>query len=200
VSAKKRTQSERSLVTKEKILMASSHLIALNGFSQLRVADIAAEAGISVGAVLHHYKTKDAILLATIEYAFSNVTHLSLRRAMKDFDGKDVWAELIDDAKEFFFSDYFFIAVNILLSSMTPSRLRNEIVEITKSARVPVEEAWVKALVSRGYSDKRAAELVAMTFSMIRGFAVRNLWDSSVGVWDEHLAMWKKLVEREMKK
>lgn len=51
---------------KEAILRAVVKLIATRGPEQTSVRNVAAEAGVSIGAVQHYYKTKDDLLLAAM--------------------------------------------------------------------------------------------------------------------------------------
>ncbi|MCW6509469.1 TetR/AcrR family transcriptional regulator [Lichenifustis flavocetrariae] len=59
----------RSLVTLEKIVAAAEALIARRGIGSLTMDAVAAEAGLSKGGVLHHFRTKEEL-----------VTNLALRK------------------------------------------------------------------------------------------------------------------------
>ncbi|EGG28704.1 transcriptional regulator, TetR family protein [Aequoribacter fuscus] len=60
-------QARKALATRERILQAVVELINESGFSGATSGQIARRAGITWGAVQHHFGTKDDILLAIIE-------------------------------------------------------------------------------------------------------------------------------------
>ncbi len=56
-------------VRREEILTATIDEIERRGMSALRVSDIAASLGVSSGLVFYHFDTKDALLVAALEFA-----------------------------------------------------------------------------------------------------------------------------------
>ena len=75
VTSRRRTQAERTEETRTRILKAASELIRRRGYARFRTADVAAEAGLSRGAQLHHFPTKDRS-----EEHTSNSSHYGLSR------------------------------------------------------------------------------------------------------------------------
>src|SRR5579871_2481000 len=63
---RRRTQAERSHETQTRILKAAAQLISKKGYARFRTADVAKAAGISRGTQLHHYPTKDLLVVATL--------------------------------------------------------------------------------------------------------------------------------------
>ncbi|HTT97569.1 MAG TPA: TetR/AcrR family transcriptional regulator [Rhizomicrobium sp.] len=60
-------QQERSRVTRERLLAAAEKVFAEKGYDGAKLADIATEAGVSVGAVYFRFKDKDALFQAIAE-------------------------------------------------------------------------------------------------------------------------------------
>jgi AcrR family transcriptional regulator len=60
---------------KSQILDAAASVFARLGFSQARMDDIAAEAGLSKGALYLYYKSKDAIIFAILRMFFAHALH-----------------------------------------------------------------------------------------------------------------------------
>jgi len=58
----KKTHQTRSAVTQERLLDAAEHLLLEKGFSDLPIADIAARAGYTVGAVYSRFRDKESLL------------------------------------------------------------------------------------------------------------------------------------------
>src|SRR3546814_7475705 len=74
VKRPRRSQGERSEEMRERVAHATFEVIAARGFSGLRTAAVAEQAGVSQGALLHHFETKHGLTLATIEYAFARAS------------------------------------------------------------------------------------------------------------------------------
>ena len=65
---KRRTQEERTASTRAKLIAAAIDCLARLGFSDATTAVIAEAAGTSRGAMLHHFPSKDALLIAVVEH------------------------------------------------------------------------------------------------------------------------------------
>ncbi len=191
---RRRTQAERTEATRTRILKAAADLIRRRGYARFRTADVAAEAGLSRGAQLHHFPTKDALVVATLEYVFEQAQILSRKRAAAVARPRDLIEGVIEDAREFFFSEHFMVAIDIVLSTSTDQAVRKQILDISRKARRPVETAWAEALAASGVPSKLAAEIVALTLSLVRGMALRTLWDNDPDWFDELFAVWRRMI------
>jgi len=75
---RRRTQAERTASTRERILAAVVASIAEVGFRRTTASEIARRAGVTWGAVQHHFGAKDGILDAVLE---DSVARLAARTA-----------------------------------------------------------------------------------------------------------------------
>ncbi|GAA4911173.1 TetR family transcriptional regulator [Actinomycetospora succinea] len=64
---KRRTQEERSTATREALKAAARHLWAARGYVDVGTPEIAAEAGVTRGAMYHQFADKTALFLAVLE-------------------------------------------------------------------------------------------------------------------------------------
>jgi AcrR family transcriptional regulator len=192
---RRRTQAERTEATRTELLKAAAKLIRTRGYARFRTADVAAEAGMSRGAQLHHFPTKDSLVVATLEYVFDQSQIMSRRRAAAVNRPRDLIEAVIEDAREFFFSEHFMVAIDIVLSTSTDSSVRKQILEISRKARRPVETAWTEALTGNGVPSSLAADIVALTLSLVRGMALRTLWDNDPKWFDELFAVWRRMIK-----
>jgi AcrR family transcriptional regulator len=65
-----RTQAERRAATRRGLLSAAEKLIVERGFAAASLAEIARAAGVSKGAIYHHFRSKDDLLLALLDEHF----------------------------------------------------------------------------------------------------------------------------------
>jgi len=66
----------RAEARREEILQAAAQVVARNGFARTRVADVAAELGVSPALVFYHFETKERLL----SQAFSHAAARDLER------------------------------------------------------------------------------------------------------------------------
>lgn len=190
----RRTQAERTRETRGRILDAAVGVLRRKGYAQFRTADVAEAAGVSRGAQLHHFATKEKLVYATLEHVFQNVLDTSRARARALRPGDDPLAAAIDDARDFFFSAAFFISLDIA-TSINERRFRSRLMAMVRDARVPAETAWREALVARGVPERTADDVLWLTFGLVRGLAVRMLWQNEPDRFDRLLALWRGIVE-----
>jgi AcrR family transcriptional regulator len=191
---RRRTQAERSEETRTRILKAAASLIRKRGYARFRTAEVAEAAGLSRGAQLHHFPTKDSLVVATLEYVFDQAQAVSRKRASTVNQPRDLIESVIADAREFFFSEHFMVAIDIVLSTSTNQSVRKQILDISRKARRPVETAWAEALAANGVSGELASDIVALTLSLVRGMALRTLWDNDPKWFDELFSLWRKMI------
>ncbi len=89
------SENDAKKTTKEKIFDASVDLFSKKGFNDVSVREIAKQAGIREGSIYNHYKNKEAILDAIIDYFKSEFNKSSLL--------EEESANLMDQGPEVFF-------------------------------------------------------------------------------------------------
>ncbi|NYH93775.1 TetR/AcrR family transcriptional regulator [Novosphingobium marinum] len=93
-------QERRSAETRQVILEATIRCLARHGYSKTTTTLVASEARASRGAMLHHYPTRQALIAATIEYAFYKrmKTFIATIRSLSESDrierNKGIFLEL----------------------------------------------------------------------------------------------------------
>ncbi len=188
----RRTQAERSSETRGRILKASVTLMRKRGYANFRTAEVAELAGVSRGAQLHHFPTKESLVFATLEHVFDSVLEATRKRAQALKPGDDVLQQIIDDAREFFFNDEFFITLDIVMST-TDQRLRRKVLAMARSYRLPAERAWRDALVGAGVPESTVDDLLWLTLSIVRGLAIRILWQNEPQRFDHLFDIWREM-------
>src|SRR3954466_1209850 len=63
-------KQDRSRATRQRLLETTIRCLASHGWEASTVGFIAAEAGISRGAVQHHFRTREALIIAALEHMF----------------------------------------------------------------------------------------------------------------------------------
>src|SRR5882757_9624746 len=106
--APRRTQAERSETTRKQLLDAAVKLIRKNGFGGLRTIEVADLAGVSRGALMHHFPSKHELVVAVLTYVNEVTFTQSTRRAQSArYDGGDPIEGLFRTNRNSFSADNF---------------------------------------------------------------------------------------------
>lgn len=188
-----RTQRERSETTKKQILEAATKVLREHGYAGFRTEVVAQEAGLSRGAMLHHFPRKNDLLIATHKELYDRALEENLKVMEKNGKANDLDA-VIADGEAFFLGGHFFSVLDVVLSTSTDPELRDKILNISRNARLPIEQAWQERL-SSSIPEALADDIVFMTFNMIRGYSMRTLWDDDSERYKRMISIWKQMVE-----
>lgn len=192
----RRSQGERSEEMRERVAHATFEVIAARGFSGLRTAAVAEQAGVSQGALLHHFETKHGLTLATVEYAFA-------RASAKTEDiieaglakGEDPIDLMLDDFRLYFFNDDFWVSLDITINASKDPELKGGIREIVPRYRLGVYRRWVGILSENGWSTGDAEEIVRMSAALTTGLGIRTLFDDVDAYLGPTIERWRKMVD-----
>jgi AcrR family transcriptional regulator len=188
------SQSERSARMQRRLAQAAYEVIRDTGYVNFRTAAVARTAGVSQGAQLHHFPTKNSLAEAAIEYAWSQATADSLVRIAQFVPEQNVIATLMADSQAFFFSDYFRVALDILMAGGNDRDLRESLVTSTLAHRSRVERLWLEKLIEQGWKLPDAEDVLALSMSIARGFAVRALVEPGHERFERLCARWVAIV------
>lgn len=192
--APRRTQAERTEATRRKILDAAVQLLGERGYAGLRTADVAIAAGVSKGAQTHHFPSKDDLVVAVVEHVFRRASERARDRARPARTVDEAIKALIDDGQEFFFSELFLIALDLAIQGRLQSSADNALTELSAATRLPVEARWRAALIDSGVPTAMADDLLWLTLSIVRGLAIRRLWQHDPPRFRRLFALWRKMV------
>ena len=177
-----------------RLARAAFEVIRDHGYVNFRTAAVARTAGVSQGAQLHHFPTKNSLAEAAIEHAWTEATADSLQRIESFAPDDDIIAAIMADSQAFFFSDYFRVALDILMAGGNEPALRDALVASTLAHRRQVERLWLEKLVERGYRLTDAEDVLALSMSVVRGFAVRALVEPDYERFSQLCARWVALL------
>ncbi|MBX3642159.1 MAG: TetR/AcrR family transcriptional regulator [Rubrivivax sp.] len=192
----RRTQAERSGATRARILDAALVLLGEKGYAGLRTLDVAQAAGVSKGAQTHHFPSKDDLVVAVVEHVFQRASEQArdrARRVRRGITPDEAIKALIADAQEFFFSELFLVALDLAIQGRLREAARNPMTELSAATRLPVEAQWRAALVESGVPGDVADDLLWLTLSIVRGLAVRRLWQHDAPRFNRLFRLWREM-------
>jgi AcrR family transcriptional regulator len=192
---KRRTQAERSEETRSKLLDAAFDVMRRRGYVGFRTAEVAKVAGVSRGAQLHHFPTKESLVVAAVEHVFARaLAEARLRADRAALQHADPIDAIAADSYDFFFGDHFFVALDVMMAAAKDDRIRDRIAAISRNNRLPVETAWHAVLVDAGLPPDLAEDVLWLTVSIVRGLSIRALWQKDKARFDRLLRLWREIL------
>jgi AcrR family transcriptional regulator len=194
----RRSHAERTAETRAKVLAAVVDTIAAVGYQRTTAQAIANRAGVTWGAVQHHFGGKDELLLAVLEDTFTRFAERMTDIAAKKTPMEDRVSLFIDRAWEHFRSRHFRTAFEILLDYLG----RDEHPHAAKW-REQMTRAWDRVW-SEIFADARVPRshslmLQHYTVATLSGLATMSIMEGgAVSLSQRELHMLKDTLVRSM--
>lgn len=191
---KRRTQAERSDETRTRVLDAAVTVLRRKGYAGLRTDEVARVAKLSRGAMQYHFRTKDSLVLATAQYLMRDVLARGTARAQNARHAADPVEDIVQDCLDFFLGPDFTTILDLVLAGGKDRALRDKIYGYTRESRLGVEQAWLEVLCEAGLPRAKAEKVLWLTISIVRGLAVRALWQRDDALFRSLLDEWKLIL------
>ncbi|OKI52743.1 TetR/AcrR family transcriptional regulator [Micromonospora sp. CB01531] len=184
-------QQERSRATQARLLEATVECLVERGWSGTTTTVVAARAGVSRGAQLHHYPTKAALVTAA-------VSHLTERRAAElrtEADALPAGPRRLDRVVDLlaaaFTGPLFVAALELWVAARTDAELRDALVPLEARVGREMHRLTVELL---GVDERRPGvrEAVQSTLDLLRGLGVANLLSDDSARRTALLQSWKR--------
>lgn len=91
--------TNRSNITKQKLLDAATDIIMDQGVHQLTLDEVAKTAGVSKGGLLYHYPSKEALLTAIVERLQTEQNELYASLQQEGYGPVEAFVRLFDETK-----------------------------------------------------------------------------------------------------
>ncbi|PTR30314.1 TetR family transcriptional regulator [Rhodococcus sp. OK519] len=180
-----RTQAERSAATRGKLLDATVDLLVEVGYAGTSSQAVSKRAGVSRGAQLHQFPTKESLVVAAVGHLVDK-RMAELLRARPD---PERGLETLCDA---FTGPLFDAALELWVAARTDPALH--------AAMIPLERKVGDALrlgFAEVVGDRMSADAVDLSIEIARGLAVSALFrtpEADRQLRDRLLPVWKAMV------
>ena len=138
----RRTQRERSETMRARLLEATVESLLEMGYSRTSTIEVAARAGVSRGAQLHHYPTKKKLVAAAVRHILEMRLEAFRAAFAKLPEGADRQAAAVDLLWEGTTSGAFYAWLELLVASRTDPSLCKTIVDTQKEFGERVQQTF----------------------------------------------------------
>ncbi|BBG01763.1 MULTISPECIES: TetR/AcrR family transcriptional regulator [Pseudonocardia] len=199
-SATTRTRAQRSQDSRARILDAAVACLIEGGYSGSTTLIIQSEAAVSRGRLLHHFPSRDRLLVAAAQHlAVKRVadTEQRVRRVVEQSPPSDVFERadrVIELLWESFSEPHFWAAVEL----WTAARVNSEIADALRPEEKRLGAA-IRASMARMFGDELAShprfkQLRDLLLTSMRGTSMTYTFDRRDPREDAMIDQWKDLV------
>jgi len=170
----RRTQTERTADTRERIMAAVVESIGEIGYPKTTATEIARRAGVSWGAVQHHFRDKDGILVAVLEESFNRFAEVLAGPIDADLTLVARVSLFIDRSWLHFGSAQFRSTYEILMNlppGLAPA-WQSEVLETWM-------RIWADYFPEKSRPERRTVNVMRYSVSVLSGLATMNMLESA---------------------
>ncbi|MGC0366465.1 AcrR family transcriptional regulator [Rhodococcus sp. 27YEA15] len=182
-----RTQAQRTAAMRLRLLDAAVDSLVELGYARTSTQEIARRAGVARGTQLHHFPTKESLVVAAVEHLVEKRLAEILATEVDSGRGLEVLAEA-------FSGPLFHAALELWVAARTDPSLH--------AAVLPLERKVSEALefgAAQVYGDRFDAESIELTVELVRGLAVSALFrtpEADDALRARLLPAWQSRVEK----
>lgn len=197
-ASQKRTQEQRSEDTRLALMKATLHLLLTQGYTRLTTIDVAREAGLSRGALTHHFKSKEDLVVQSIEHQLRTVTaDLSafVEGGTSSFTSS---REIVDYLWNLMAGGLFYTTMEYLPEARHNDGFRTRLIPVVQEFHAAIDQTWQHLSQRRGLSPTRAETMLNATMCLIRGMVAQSVLRDDPAYFEAILSYWKEQLEREI--
>ncbi|MFF7647189.1 TetR family transcriptional regulator [Streptomyces canus] len=195
-----RTQEERTADSRALILDAAVDCLIERGYAGASTVAIQARAGVSRGRLLHHFPSRDGLLVAAAQHlATARLAQLE-QRAARLLAGEPEGPQRVDRCVEVLWATFqephFWAAMELWTAARTnqalAAALRAEERGLYGAIRSLADRIWGPAVCGH----PRYPELHELLFTSMRGAAMPYAFETRPASADPRLGLWKSIARR----
>ncbi len=181
-----RTQAERSTRTREALLDATVDALVELGFARVSTREVAARAGVTIGALQHHFPTKADLVIATLEHLSEVLARELVERAPHGETEQELAGNLLDRLWEIFRAPGVAAMEELVVAARTDAELRGRLATVQRQV-VDATAAVGAYFFPRAAERGTLAPLVDTALATIRGLSLLGFADRPLAerMWRE---------------
>ncbi|WP_104524202.1 TetR/AcrR family transcriptional regulator [Blastococcus atacamensis] len=187
MTEQRRTQEQRRADTRGRLLAATIACLVDHGYASTTTQRVQDRAGVSRGALLHHFATKEALLVAAV----SHVADGQIRRVREEAVSGRATDE-VDLLHQVMSGPLFLAGLELWSAARTEPVLRDALLPEERRVGAAVRELLAELVP--GFRLDRAA--VEGLLALYRGLALTSVLREDVGLDRRVLRLWTDLVLR----
>lgn len=181
---------------RQRLLDATVELVAERGYAATTTVQVAERAGVSRGALLHHFPSKNDLVIAAVEQVMTN-RYDDLRAAAATMTGART-RRVLQMLADHFTSPFFMTALDLWVAARTDDVLRGEVYPLEREVGRQTHELTVE-LLGADESEPGVRELIQATLDLVRGLGLASALSDDTKRRDRILDQWAVVLDDALK-
>ena len=172
----RRTQAERTATTRTALLDATVDSLVERGYARTTTTEVAHRAGMSPGALLHHFPTKAELLCAAVGHLFEQRNE-EFRKAMADLPpGAERGTAAIDMLWSIISGNTFVAWLELWVGARTDPEIAEAVVRLDREFMAASEAIFREVFVEETAANPDLPRLaLGLVYALLDGLAVGRL-------------------------
>ena len=193
-----RTQEERTAATRDRLIDATLDLLLTKGYAGTTTVDIAARAGLTRGALSHHYAGKDELVVEAFDRHLTLVgadirTYAGLVRA-----GSLSLSDFIDRVWTIMSGRFFMLTLEEITAARHNDYLRVQLMKRTQQFHEQLDAIWRHFFAGTGLDAMEIEVMLNATLCLLRGMGVQTVLRDDPVYYRRLLRFWKTILAEKM--
>ncbi|GLQ05895.1 TetR/AcrR family transcriptional regulator [Sneathiella chinensis] len=190
--------AERSARMRERILCATLDHIFECGFVAASTPAIVKRAGVSRGAMLHHFPTKELLIASAIEKLLEDEIE-DLRRVAAAFaEHETTIDDFVDDMWKRFSGRLFMITLDFLSYARTDEKMREALIPVSLNFHKSLNDIWKQFFRYEEKSEEQVQILLNTTLCLMRGMGAQTVIREDAAYFDAIRNNWKLILHSQL--
>lgn len=191
---RRRTQTERTTDMRRRICEATLETLCAVGFERLSLAMVAARAGISKGAITHHFPSKSDILVGAFEHMIAEWQEERIAfNASKE-------AITIEDYLRFLWKHVFsrpnyIAAIDLMLAARADADLQDRL-RLVLGEWMKVRDILAEQIMGPDVAGIPRIKYVQLSLCLMRGMAIHDSFNIEDQTNEDLLDTWIEMTKR----
>jgi len=186
----RRKQVDRTREARQRLRDAAVAVLLERGYASLTTKEVASRAGVSNGALMHHYASKMELVIDATADIYEAAIERGQRIARTPAAHREPVEGFIKDCMSVYFEWPFIAAVEVLVVARTDPELMRQIEPVMQRYRSLTNHLWLGVLKDLGVPSDKAELVLNLTLNVVRGMAVNSLWQKDVARYKRELSQW----------
>ncbi|MCI0755086.1 TetR/AcrR family transcriptional regulator [Teichococcus vastitatis] len=195
----RRSQHERSADTTARLLDATIDLLHDRGFYRMSTPEIAEHAGMSRGALTHHFASKEEIIVAAIARQLRGCTAALHQMAGEIRRSGGSADEIVDHLWRMMTDRLFYVTMEYLPEARHNPEFRRSILVVVKEFHAGLNAVWAELAKQAGVDTAHALVLMNATMCLMRGMIAQTTVKDDPDYFAALLDFWKQQLRREFR-
>jgi AcrR family transcriptional regulator len=195
-TAPRSTQGERTRAMRQRLMEATVDSLVELGWAGTTTTVVSQRAGVSRGAQLHHFPSKQALVVAAVEH-LTDRRRDDMRRHAEGLPDHDRIRGVLEILAAQFVSPVFFAALELWVAARTDADLRESVAPLERRIGRETHAYAVELLgIDESRGDNR--QLVQATLDLVRGLGLAASLSDDAARRATVLDSWAGVLEREL--